>query len=169
MKQILSALLSLTMLLTLAACGGQPAKVDSPQQEGVDLKGFYEDFLADMSHRNGPDHVPQMVEMDQKVLDAYLPGISSLDLKQCVAFTTAISGVAFEFDLVEAKTSEDAAKAAEVLQARIDYQVKDGAWYPATVEVWEQAQVVTHGSYAGLIAAGPEQENAVAAFNALFA
>ena len=69
---------------------------------------------------------------------------------------------------METKTAEDAAKAAEVLQARIDYQVESGAWYPATVEIWADAQVVTNGNYVGLIVAGSEQENAMSAFNALF-
>ena len=167
MKKIFSALLPLTILLALTACGSIPTE-GSGAQQSVDLKGFYEDFMVDMAERNGANHVPQMMEMDQEMLNIYLPGMGDLDLKQRVTFTAAISAVAFEFDLVETKTAEDAAKAAEVLQARIDYQVESGAWYPATVEIWADAQVVTNGNYVGLIVAGSEQENAVSAFNALF-
>ena len=38
-----------------------------------------------------------------------------------------------------------------------------------TVEAWEKAQVITHGSVVALICAGEEQSDAAAAFEKLFA
>ena len=47
MKKLLSVLLSVTMLLTLAACGGQT-------KEAPDLNQYYEDFMAALGEDNAP-------------------------------------------------------------------------------------------------------------------
>ena len=58
---------------------------------------------------------------------------------------------------------------ADILQARVDAQVSGGAFYPETTAAWEKAQVITRGNVVALICAGEAQDQAVEAFNALFA
>ncbi len=61
-----------------------------------------------------------------------------------------MSAVVNEVVFLQCETDEDADKAAEILQKRIDYQVGDetnpgGAWYPESIESWKQAQVIREG------------------------
>ena len=70
--------------------------------------------------------------------------------------------------LVECASAEDAAAVAEILQARIDAQVDGGAWYPASIEQWEKAQLVTNGNYVAMIACGDNSASIAEDFLAKF-
>ena len=74
-----------------------------------------------------------------------------------------------QFIDVECESEQDAATAAEILEARIDSQIAGGAWYPANIEAWQNAEVIVNGNVVALIAMGDGQQQAVDAFNALFA
>lgn len=52
---------------------------------------------------------------------------------------------------------------------RIDSQVNGGAFYPASIEAWQKASVITHGRVVALISADASQDAAMEAFNNLFA
>ena len=69
---------------------------------------------------------------------------------------------------VEVADEADVETVQEIFQARIDSQLSGGAMYPATVEAWQNAQVLVNGNVVALIAAGEMQSDAVAAFNGLF-
>ena len=181
MKKFLTILLALTMLLSLAACGGDPAEnrpdaaPDGTEEPGeavgetVDLQALYDDFMVWMAEEYGEENVPQTDELDAEVLDMFYPGLSGMNCKQLVTRSSAISAVAFEMVLAEMENEEDAKAAAEIFQNNMDYQVEEGAWYPATVEAWENGQVIRNGSYVALLVAGEAQAQAVEAFQALFA
>ena len=44
-----------------------------------------------------------------------------------------------------------------------------GAFYPASIEAWQKASVITHGRVVALISADASQDAAMEAFNNLFA
>ena len=158
MKKILAVLLAAVMALGLVACGGEKAE-DAP-----DLQAYYDDFMASL----GEADAPMMMEITDDLVDSVYPGLGACELRQRVLFTAAISAVAFEMALVEVADEADVETVQEIFQARIDSQLSGGAMYPATVEAWQNAQVLVNGNVVALIAAGEMQGDAVAAFNGLF-
>ena len=110
-----------------------------------------------------------MGDVEGEQLAAVYPGLENYAAKQSVLKMAMISAVAFEFALVELENEADAKAVADIFQARIDYQIENGAFYPMTLEGWEQAEIVTQGNVVALIVAQGSQDQAVDAFNALFA
>ena len=174
MKKIFTLLLTLALVLSLPACGnggdnsgGAPGQSQQQeQQEAPDLSKFYDDFMASLG-----DDTPMMMDLtedDGALLDQFYPGLSDCGNKQIVVQGAAISAVAFEMALIEVENIDDVQAVSDIFQARIDTQIKNGAYYPATVESWEKAAVITRGSVVALICAGDQQAKAEEAFNALF-
>lgn len=191
-KRMYALLLALLLVLSLAACGknsggndsqqpdapdqnqnqdqdqntpNQDQDQDAPSQDAPDLNQYYEDLMASL----GEDNQPAMMDVEAEMVEQVYPGLGALETKQLVAKTPMITSVAFELVLVELADEADVQAAQDILQARIDYQIESGALYPATVEAWESAQILTQGNVVALICAGAEQERAAEAFNALFA
>ena len=161
MKKIVSALLALTMVFALVACGSNGGQ---SQTEAPDLQAYYDDFMASLG-----DNAPMMMAIEGDMLESAYPGLSDYTLKQSVLQMAGISAVAFEMALVEAESEADAQAIKTIFQSRVDSQIKGGAMYPATVEAWENASVIQDGNVVALIVAGEDQTAAVDAFNALFA
>ena len=168
MKKLTSILLSMTLILTLAACGG--GGNGGQNKEAPDLNKYYEDFMASL----GADNQPAMGDVEGEQLAAVYPGLENYAAKQSVLKMAMISAVAFEFALVELENEADAKAVADIFQARIDYQVGDdatpgGAWYPETIEGWKtKSRIVSHGNYV-MLAVGDASASAVEEFEALFA
>lgn len=162
MKKLISAILALTMMLCLAACG---SKGGSANVEAPDLQKYYDDFLASL----GADNAPMMMPVEGEALDAFYAGLSGVATKQSVIQMAAIGAVAFEFALVECENAADVETVKGIFEARVDAQVNGGAFYPETTAAWEKAEVIVNGNVVALIVAGEQQADAVAAFNALFA
>ena len=158
MKRFVTAILALTLCLGLAACSSQTGA------EAPDLQAYYDDFIASL----GEDNAPMMMEVTDDLVDSVYPGLSDYELKQKGLQTAAISAVAFEMALVEVSDSADVEAVKGIFQSRIDSQVEGGAMYPATIEAWQNAEVLVQGNVVALIAAGEQQTAAVDAFNALF-
>lgn len=157
MKRILAAILTLVLALGLTACGSKE------QAETPDLQTYYDDFMASLG-----DNAPMMMAIEGDMVEVMYPGLGSYELKQSVLQSAAISAVAFEMALVEVSDEADAEAVKGIFQSRIDSQVEGGAMYPATIEAWQNAEVIVNGSVVALIAAGEDQTAAVDAFNALF-
>ncbi len=140
-----------------------PPAVQPPAESGsqVDLTAFYDSLSASYE-------LPGMMDADQDALDAFYPGLTGYTLNQRIVKMAAITGSVAEFALIECASETDAAAVAAILQARVTAQVDGGAWYPASIEGWKLAQVVTNGSYVALIALGDSTSSVVDAFNALF-
>lgn len=107
------------------------------------------------------------------MLDSYYPGLSEIATKQLVAKAPLMSAVVNEVVFLQCETDEDADKAAEILQKRIDYQVGDetnpgGAWYPESIESWKQAQVIREGTYVAMIASAEHQADIAEKFQQQF-
>lgn len=188
MKKLISAILALTMMFALVACGGnnnagnnqtdgntnanQNADVNTNEGENnvqefvaPDLTKYYEDFMLSL----GEENAPMMMPADADTLAAFYPGLSDIATKQCVVQLAAISSVAFEFALIECENEADVEAVKAILEARKAYQIDGGAWYPETCENWEKAEIVVQGNCVALILAGEQTEDAFAAFNSLFA
>lgn len=162
MKKLTSICLSALLLLALAACGGGNGGQD---KEAPDLNRYYEDFMASL----GADNQPAMMDVDAEMIGQVYPGLETYGRKQSVLKMAAITAVPCEFALVELEDAANAQAVADIFQARIDAQIEGGAFYPMTVEGWEKAQIITNGSVVALICAGEQQDQAVEAFNKLFA
>jgi len=165
MKKVLSALLGLALLLTLAACGGTDGGTQT--KEAPDLEKFYEDYMASLDEENTPAMMD--ANEDGSYVDTFFPGLNDVELKQSVLQMAMISAVAYEIDLVECANESDVETVKGIFQARIDNQVNGGAFYPGTTAAWEEAELLVNGNVVALIVAGDQQAAAVDAFNALFA
>lgn len=176
MKKLFAAILALTMMLALVACGnantnngGNNAGNDAGDVvapvETPDLNQYYNDFIASL----GEENAPFMMPADPDTLTAFYPGLSDIAAKQCVVQLAGMSAVAFEFALIECENAEDVEAVKAILEARKTYQIDGGAWYPETVAAWENAEIIVKGNVVALILAGEQTGAAVDAFNALFA
>ena len=154
MKKLTALLLALAMVLALAACSNETA------QEAPDLNTVYEDYIASL------EEVPMMMDVTDDVVETFYPGLSAIDLQQSVLVTAAISAVAYEIAMVECADSADVETVQDIFQTRIDSQVDGGAMYPATVEAWENADILTSGNVVALIVAGQDQDAAVSTIGA---
>lgn len=165
MKKLMMVVLALTLLLSLAACGGNNA--DQATVEAPDLNQYYKDFMASLDE----DNAPAMTDAneDASYVDAFFPGLNDIELKQSVLQMATISATAFELDLVECADESDVETVKTIFQTRIDNQINGGAFYPETTAAWEKAEVLVNGNIVALIVAGEYQSDAVDTFNALFA
>jgi len=160
MKKVISLALILALTLALTACGGKDKNKEAP-----DLDAFYTDFEASL----GEDNTPMVWDLNSEGLaEQYYPGLGDYSLKQSVLRAAAITGVGYEFALVECESEDDVEAVKGILQSRIDAQVNGGAFYPSTVEAWQNADLIVNGNVLALIVAGDQQADAVTAFNDLF-
>lgn len=168
MKKKFLALLS-ALALALSACGGTAAP-DAPPKE-VDLTAWYNE-LSDSTLQT--EDWPMQMPLEGELLDTYYPGLSDVAAKVCQVSTAAISSAVGELAVVEVENAGDVSTVEEIFQARIDYQAGDennpgAAFYPDTIESWQQtAQIATQGNCV-LLAAGDCAGDIVQSFNALFA
>lgn len=167
MKRRTVLILTLVMLAALTACGGGGG---APEEKNVDLTAVYGSMeeVCDWWTEG------YMVDIQEDMLELYYPGLSGLNPEQLIARTPLMSAVVNEVVLVECASEEDADKAQEILQARIDYQVGDeetpgGAWYPESIEAWKQAGVQRQGNYLALVAVADAQTQLEDIFNQAFA
>lgn len=161
MKKWMTLVLAAVMLL-LTACGSKEAETAD-----VDLTAFY----GTLEEQYGWGQ--SMVDIEGEMLDAYYPGLKEIPAVQLVAKMPMMSAVVNEMVFLRCETEEDAAKAAELLQDRIDYQVGDennpgGAWYPESIAAWEKGEVIQQGVYVAMIASAEYQTEIAESFNALF-
>lgn len=161
MKKLVSLILGMILVLSLAACGGSDN--DSGGQ-APDLNQYYEDFMASL----GEENQPAMMDVEAEMIASVYPGLETYGTKQLVLKTAMISAVPYEFALVELESADNAQAVADIFQARKDAQIEGGAFYPMTVEGWEKAEIITNGNVVALICASDEQAQAVSAFNELF-
>ena len=192
-KQILIFLSLILVISLLTACGSiaptddtpsppsDSTQTDTPNSDGSQAPETPEagddeapegnstvDLNAFLDEMNENYELAAMDDLDGELLANYYPGLSDYTLNQCVAKASMISAVVSEVVLVECASAEDAAAVAEILQARIDAQVDGGAWYPASIEQWEKAQLVTNGNYVAMIACGDNSASIAEDFLAKF-
>ena len=161
MKKILALALATVMALgVLAGCGpkdaanGSASGSSSAAVKEADLTAVYAEIEKKMIEKlGGEENSPALVPMEGEMLEMSYPGLSEMGLKQCVVMGPMMSAVVAEFALAEANDADQAAKVAEMFQARIDAQVEGGAWYPETIEGWKNnSKIITAGNYVMMVA-----------------
>lgn len=158
MKQrILALLLIAAMSFTvLAACGSKDetpetdttpstsAPAEDEPSFGADLAEFYNKIMA--AAEEGPFMMD--IAAEAEMLEATYPGLKDIETKQLVAYTPAMSAVAIEFAFVEVANASDVEAVKTIFQTRIDAQVNGGAFYPETIEGWQNnSEIVVIDNY----------------------
>lgn len=147
--------------------GGEESGESSAPAGRPDLRGFYEDIMFD-----DPDFAAT-AELYNEYLDVLYPGLTAISTQQLVVFQPIMSAVVCEIALVEVTDRADVPAVLDILQARVDYMVGDeenpgAAWYPASIESWQNSsRIVSNGSYIMLIAYD-KCDDVVAKFDTLF-
>ncbi len=162
MKKLMSLTLAALMLMSLlTGCGGKKEE----ETADVDLQAFFEELQGAYEYWDDT----YLVDIESEMLESYYPGLSEIETEQFIAKAAMMSAVVNEVVFMQCKTEEDAAKAAGILQERVDTQAEGGAWYPESMEAWGKAAVIQHGTYVAMIASAEQQSDAEERFNALFA
>ena len=156
MKRMI-VLLSTLLILLLTGCGKSQNTTPT-----ADLQRFY----SELEQEFGWDH---LIPTEGEMLDAYYPGLQELNPKQLIAVAPMISAVVNEMVFLETETVEEAIRAEEILQRRLDDQIAGGAWYPESIAAWERGEVLREGTFVALIASNERQSEVSARFKALFA
>ena len=190
MKKFLP-LSAVLLLALLCACGG-PGVSRQPGQ--VDLAAFYlgltekyavcetpeqaypDDMVNDDSwFEPGTDMEQRRQWLEEQrdflrnaALGNY-PGLSGIAAEQCLVYTPMLSLSTVESVLIQVGNADDVDAVKDILQARIDAQVRGGAFYPMAMEFWQNnARIASNGSYVMLIVS-EDCDAVVDEFNALFA
>ena len=168
MKKWMALLLTGLMALSLSACGGKGGDAGTETRQ-VDLTAV----LGEMEEAC---ELPEdyLTDLEGEMLEMYYAGIGEVETNQMLIKLPMMSAEACEIALLECKTEEDADKAQEILQARIDYQAGDdenigGAFYPAAIESWKEASVQRQGNYVAMLAVSGYQDQIEEIFNKAFA
>ena len=158
-KRIFALLLIAAMSFSLlAGCGSKDNEVETPDTTpsasapagneepsfGADLAEFYNKIMA--AAEEGPFMMD--IAAEAEMLEANYPGLKDIEAKQLVAFAPAMSAVAIEFAFVEVANAADVETVKTIFQTRIDNQVNGGAWYPETIEGWQNnSEIVVIDNY----------------------
>lgn len=141
MKRFSAALLSLLLVLGLAACSGGGDKADFE----MDVQAVYEELAA------LPGMPAMIVLPEDKALD-----FLGLDMGDCVQAVTAINAMNIQADemwLVEAKDGSAADKIEELARARVEQRMQEFENYaPDQYQVLENAFILREGNYVVLLA-----------------
>ena len=125
---------------------------ETSNTEEVESASKFDAIVNKLSEAN-EGNFPALMKLDAEAIEAFYPGLENIKIKEMAIYTPMISSVAFEPAMVEVADSADIETVKDVFQARIDSQVAGGAWYPATIEVWENSsKIVTVGNNVMLIA-----------------
>lgn len=137
-----------------------PTPTPTPEADTVDLKAFYDAVNATYAMSNQSD-------MDTATLDAFYAGLTAISAKQLIAKMPMISAAVSEIILIECENADDVETVKSIFATRKQAQVDGGAWYPASIATWGDAQIVSNGSFVMLVAHESAADIA-ASFNALF-
>lgn len=118
---------------------------------------YGENFPANMNLAEAPD-----------MLEATYPGLSEIVTNQLYIYQPMMGAVVCEMALIEVADAADVEAVKAILQARIDAQVDGGAWYPESIEGWQNnSRIVENGNYIMMIAY-ENCDEIVGMFNDLF-
>lgn len=141
---------------------GSDSGENSGSTASVDLSTFYNDMTSQYEF-------PALQAFTGDVLESYYAGMGDIATKQCLVMGSQMTMNNGEFCLVEVSDSKDVDTVKSIFQARIDYMVNGGAWYPAPTEQWtNNSRVVSSGNFVMMVV-HESCDDIVEAFNGLFA
>ena len=150
MKKITALVLTIVLLVSLTACGNEPAK------EPVDLNALYESFGASL---------PEMWILDEDMM-LNMFGIKTED---CAQVITAIVSTGLNVDeiwLIEAKDTDALNRLKALAESRMTAKADETVDYlPDQYVFVEKGVILTEGLYLALIVS-PDVDNLKAAFEA---
>ena len=153
MKKVLSLMLALSLVLSMAACGGKAEEVAS-----VDVNALYESY--------GP-YMPDMFYPDEATLLDFL----GIDVEDCVQYKVAICAEGMRTDevwLIEAKDETALETLRQLSHTRIESKLDETVSYaPDQYVIVEKAELLTHGLYLALLIS-PDSDALKAVFEAAF-
>ena len=154
MKKIFAILLCAVMLLSMAACGSEPAS--APEKKNVDLNALYESFSTSL---------PEMWVLDEEMmLNMY--GIKAEDCTQVITAIVKTGLNADEIWLIEAKDEAALEQLKTLANSRMQAKADETIDYlPDQYVFVEKGVILTEGLYLALIVS-PDVDNLKAAFEA---
>ena len=153
MKKALSLILSLLLVLSLAACGEKKEEAVS-----IDVNALYESYS---------EYMPDMCYPDEATMMNFL-GISVEDCAQYKVAVCAEGMRADEVWLIEAKDETSLETLRELAEFRIESKLEETATYaPDQYVVVEKAELLINGKYLALLIS-PDVEALKEGFEAAF-
>ncbi len=136
--------------------------VDTPPADsGVDLAAFYETIT-------GQYEFGRLQAFEGDLLANYYPGLENISTNQLLVMGVMMTFNNGEFCLAEVSDSGDVETVKGIFQARIQYMIDGGAWYPGPTAQWtSNSRVVSNGNYVMMVV-HENCEEIVEAFQALF-
>lgn len=135
----------------------------APDQGGasVDLTAFYQSI-------SGYEGMAGLMQLEGEMLDMGYAGLSGVSTKQSAVYAPMMTAAGVEVALVEVSDPSQVATVKAIFQGRINAQIDGGAWYPETIEAWQNhAKVVSNGNYVMMIC-HPSSGSIISSFNGLF-
>lgn len=157
MKKITTLLLALLMMFSLAACGGSG---DGGSNKDVDLSAVYTDISDKVT-------LPEMIPLDTDRLMSFY-GIDKADVKQFVAYVSAVSVKVDEVVMFEAVDGEAAGRIKTALQTRYDSQYSANQNYlPDQAAIIQDCEVSQNGNYVRMFIS-PDADTMVSVYEEAF-
>ena len=152
MKKMISLVLALALVLSLAACGAKPEAAPV----SLDVNTLYESYSQ---------HMPDMFFPDDDTLMNFL----GINIADCAQYKVAICAEGMRADeiwLIEAKDQAALETLQQLAQTRIQSKLEETVTYaPDQYVVVEKAEVLVNGLYLALLIS-PEVETLKAGFEA---
>ena len=152
MKKIISLILVLVLMMSLAACGGKE------KTASVDVKALYESFGS---------YMPDMFFPDEDTMMNFL----GIEAKDCVQYQVAICAEGMRADevwLIEAKNASALEDLRQLAETRVEAKKDETVSYaPDQYVVVEKAVILTEGNYLALLIS-PDVDALKAGFEAAF-
>ena len=139
-----------------------PSEPETPSAESVDLQAFFDTI-------NTAYEMPFMMALDSSLLDSAYAGLTAIATEQLVVYQCGMNpSPAGDVALVQVTNSADVDAVKAIFQARVDYMVESGAWYPEPTAMWQNSsRIVSNGNYVMLVV-NESCDAIVNDFNALF-
>lgn len=152
MKKIISLILVLVLMMSLAACGGKE------KTASVDVKALYESFGS---------YMPDMFFPYEDTMMNFL----GIEAKDCVQYQVAICAEGMRADevwLIEAKNASALENLRQLAETRVEAKKDETVSYaPDQYVVVEKAVILTEGNYLALLIS-PDVDALKAGFEAAF-
>lgn len=158
MKKVLILILTMTMMLTIAACGGNQTEATQPVTEapatepsGEITVGLWLEMKDVYAKLGTAAQLPEMIELNESLMLDYC-GIAAEDVQQAVVVICADSLRTDEIWLLEAVDEAAAEKLAGLANKRLEKKGEESITYsPEQYAVVEKAKLLQNGCYLALI------------------